>query len=283
MIDNPDRTIPHALNRGLEAARGAFIIRMDAHAHYPPHYVERVVGRLRRGDVASVSGPQIAVGDTPGSRRVALALGTWLGTGGANFREMGADERPVDSGFTGGWSRETLERYGGWDPEWLINEDAELAARIRADDGRIVCVPDLAAEYIPRDNLRALAKQYFRYGIYRTKTAGRHPESLRPPQLLPPTVTLAVPVALLPGPVGKLGKGVLGVYALAVLATSAREVKESSVGDAARLPAVFATMHLSWGVGVLTGSARFGPPVRAWAHAFRGGLGMVAGLARRGR
>src|ERR1700704_456922 len=31
VLDNPGRTTPHALNVGLSAARGEFVVRMDAH------------------------------------------------------------------------------------------------------------------------------------------------------------------------------------------------------------------------------------------------------------
>ena len=48
-----------ALNIGLENARGEFVARMDAHTLYPPDYLARGVERLRRGDVAWVSGPQL--------------------------------------------------------------------------------------------------------------------------------------------------------------------------------------------------------------------------------
>src|SRR5437016_7557798 len=41
VLDNPKRTTPHALNLGITRARGAIIMRMDAHAHYPPNYVAR--------------------------------------------------------------------------------------------------------------------------------------------------------------------------------------------------------------------------------------------------
>ena len=65
------------------------------------------VARLRRGGAVSVSGPQIAVGDGAGwSRRVALALQTPLGVGGASFRRAADEEFEVDTGFTGMWLRD---------------------------------------------------------------------------------------------------------------------------------------------------------------------------------
>src|SRR6201996_4933514 len=196
VLANPARRTPHALNIGLRAARGTFVARMDAHTLYPPRYLASGAERLRRGDCEWVSGPQLAVGADSGSRRVARALGASLGKGGARFRDALEREHEFDTGFTGMWYRETLERHEGWDEEWLNDQDLELAARIRKAGGRIVCIPEMAAQYVPRGTLRALARQYLTYGTYRVKTARRHPETLRRSQLLPPLVTLTAGAAV---------------------------------------------------------------------------------------
>ncbi len=259
IVDNPERGIPFALNIGLENARGEFVARMDAHTTYPPDYLARGVERLRRGDVAWVSGPQLPRGTGKWSRRIALALGTRLGIGGAAFRNA-RHELEVDAGYTGVWRRETLLRHGGWDQEWPINEDGELAARIREAGGRIVCIPEMAALYVPRDSLRTLARQYWRYGNYRAKTCRAHPESMRRSHLLPPALATAVPLALM----GRSRVARVGVaaYAAALLATTVSRLG-AGIRDACSLPAILATMHLSWGFGFLVGAGRFGPPLRA--------------------
>ena len=149
MIDTPGRNTPGALNMGLRASRGEFIARMDAHSRYPPGYLAEGLARLRRGDVACVTGPLIATGVDRWSRRIALALGTWLGTGGAVFRRRVDSEVEVDRGFSGVWRRDTLEGLGGWDELAAVNQDTELSARIRKDGGRIVCVPQMAARLHP--------------------------------------------------------------------------------------------------------------------------------------
>ena len=263
VLDNPARRTPHALNLALRAARGRVIARMDAHARYPPDYLARGVERLRRGDVDLVTGPALAEGHGRWSRRVALALSTRLGTGGADFRHNAEQEFEVDSGFAGLWRRETLERLGGWDEGWVNDQDFELAARIRKDGGRIVCVPAMAAGYFPRESLRALAEQYHRYGFYRVKTSLRHPESLRRSHVLPPGLVLAVAAAAAaPRPLRLAARAGVAAYAAGVLATSARELR-ATPADAAALPLVFATMHLSWGVGFLRGCATLGVPWQA--------------------
>ena len=261
VLDNPGRTVPHALNIGLREARGSVIVRMDAHTLYPPRYLADGLERLRRGDVVWVSGPQLPHGVDAGTRRIALALSTRLGTGGAAYRHDAAGESDAASGFTGLFDRGFVERLGGWDEAWAANQDAELAARVRKAGGRIVVLPALAAQYVPRGSLRALARQYRRYGIYRAKTCARHPESSELRHALPPALVLATVVAALPlGPLRIAARAVIGAYGAGLMATALAAARRAPLRDAAALPAVFATMHATWGSGFLAGCARFGVP-----------------------
>lgn len=282
VLDNAARHIPAALNLGLRHARGELVARMDAHTLYPPDYLACGAARLRRGDAAWVTGPALADGEGTWSRRVALALTTWMGIGGATFRRPAQEEIETDTGFTGVMRRATLEALGGWDELSLVNEDAELAARVRAAGGRILCLPQMAGRYVPRDSLPALAKQYFRYGRYRARTSRLHPESMRPSHVLAPGIVLAACSAVVaPAPLARPARGLLAAYGLAVLAASGRAAGDGRTRDAAALPVVFATMHGSWGAGFLAGCARFGPPFAALARVART---VPAGLlARSGR
>jgi succinoglycan biosynthesis protein ExoA len=203
---------------------------------------------------------------------VALALTTRLGTGEAAFRHASEGEIEVDSGFTGLWLRSTLEAQGGWDEGWWNDQDTELAARIRAGGGRIVCIPEMAASYIPRDSLRTLARQYWRYGFYRAKTSRRHPASMRRSHVLAPGLVAALMLALvLPGRLAWPARAAVGAWAAAVLGVSALEARSAGLSDAASLPLVFAAMHVPWGLGFVFGSLRWGPPLAALARVARGG------------
>ncbi len=55
-------------------------------------------------------------------------------------------------------------------------------------------------------------------------------------------------------------------YAAALVATSVRAAEPGVERDAAALPVVFATMHLSFAFGFLWSAVRFGPPIGALAH-----------------
>jgi succinoglycan biosynthesis protein ExoA len=274
VLRNSAQRTPNGLNVGLRAARGEYVARMDAHTRYPVDYLRHGVERLRRGDVDWVAGPALAAGDGTWSRRVALVLSSSLGTGGASFRRDAGEEFDAITGFTGIWRRDTLERHGGWDEGWPVNQDSELAARMRAADERIVCMPAMAAEYIPRDSLRDLARQYRRYGMYRCKTSVHHPESMRLANMVSSSLVLTVLVGLVaPRPLRRLARAVVVLYLIAIGVESGRLARRSGrPDDAAALPLVFATMHLSNGIGFLSGCLRFGPPLRAIAQAIRSAL-----------
>src|SRR3954462_11162677 len=93
VLDNPGRTTPPALNVGLAAARGDFVVRMDAHAFYPPRYIAAGVERLQRGGVEWVAGAAIPRGTGRWSRRVAMALNSGLTTiGSRKWREQAEGE-----------------------------------------------------------------------------------------------------------------------------------------------------------------------------------------------
>jgi len=273
LLDNPSGTIPDALNVGLAHARGEFVGRMDAHCRYPRRYLADGIARLRRGDVAWVAGPMVPQASGGASGAIALALCSRLGQGPSRrlSRDGGADagEQELDTGvFCGVWRREVLLRFGGWEPRWIRNQDSEMAARFLAAGERIVSLPGLACDYLPRRSLRALFGQYHGYGRYRTYTAIRHPTALRGSHALPPGLVIAAPVAALaPAPARTAARAALASYATAVCVETARAVREHPPAtDIVRLPPAFLAMHIGFGLGVLRGlvacalSPTHGPP-----------------------
>src|SRR3954467_15449130 len=283
VFDNPGRTTPHALNVGLAAARGSCVVRMDAHTFYPQRYIAAGVERLERGDVDWVAGPAIPRGTGGWAKRGALALNSGLTTVGSRkwraVRDGSGDEVELDTGvFAGVWRRETLDRYGGWNTGWPINQDSELAARVLADGGGVVrragggllVVGEGGPERGPRYTWRGPPRQYWRYGVYRGKTSRYHANSLRRSQLVAPGLALAA-LAALGGPriLRVPARLAVASYAASLAAVSVRVAEPGDERDAAALPVVFAIMHLTWGFGFLWSVVRFGPPLAALARLVR--------------
>ncbi|MBW3666570.1 MAG: glycosyltransferase family 2 protein [Actinobacteria bacterium] len=250
VVDNPDGTTPAGLNRAIEAASGEVIVRCDAHAVLPPHYVERAVETLQRTGAANVGGMQVPVGKTFWEEAIAVAMSSRLGAGDARYR-IGGEEGPVETVYLGVYDKGTLDRLGGFDESFVRNQDYELNHRIIESGGVVWFDPELKVEYRPRGSLAELGRQYFLYGRGKRHMARQHPGSLRWRQLAAPAIVVVLAAALLlsiPWPwallVPLLYLMALEIYAAVVLGEAAK-----SVGVAAAL----ATMHLSWGAGFLTG------------------------------
>ena len=263
LLSNPERIVPTAMNRGIAEARGDVIVRMDAHTTYAPDYVRRCVEALERTDAAAVGGVQAAVGSDLVTVAIAAATTSRFGVGNARFRYADREEF-TDTVYLGAWRRATLEAAGGFDAAWVVNQDYELNCRLRRDGGKILLSPSIRCEYHVRDSLLALARQYFRYGMWRVKTLRAHPFSLRWRQLAPPAfVATLVSAALLSSvslvPLTLIG----GLYLLANLAASAVVARARGLRYLPVLPLTFACLHLCWGAGFLVGLVRFGLPGRA--------------------
>ena len=257
VVDNPERTIPAALNRGLAVAQGEVVIRFDAHAEMPEGYVERCLRALdEEPDAANVGGWRQAEGVGPWGRATAAALSSPFGVGNARIwrRPAGnARRRDVDTVPLGCFPAEALRQVGGWNEELLANEDFELNHRLRSLGRRVVFDPAIWSIYRPRETLAELARQYARYGVWKARMLRGAPDSLRPRQLAPVALAAIAATALTPTRPGRLARRGIGIYGATLLGVAAR----SHAGW--RLAPVLATMHLTWGAGFLCGLVRRPP------------------------
>lgn len=288
LFDNPLRVTPSGLNIALRHARGRWVARMDSHTEYPDDYLARAVERLAHGDTRWVSGPQLPIGQGRISRAVALGLRSPLGRGRSRkWAAEGNSSQPeyeLDSGvFCGVWERDALLEYGGWDEEWVRNQDSEMAGRFLARGERLICVPAMAARYTPRNSLSSLWRQYFEYGSFRTKTAVRHPQTMRRSHLLAPAlVASAVSAVTGPPPVRRLALAGLAIYVGTLLAAGLRSIQFADPRqDALLVPVVLAVMHFGHGSGSWVRALRGEPPLAAVLNA--AGLGGLAARFPPGR
>lgn len=254
VVPNPSGRTPAALNAAIAASTGAVVVRVDGHSELSPGYVQRAVETLATTGAANVGGIQRAVGDTGMQRAIAAAMTSPFGVGDAKFHYGGAPG-PVDTVYLGVFRRDVLDRHGGYDESLVRNQDYELNWRIREGGGTVWFDPELEVTYRPRPTLRSLASQYFQYGQWKRVVLRRHPRSVRWRQLVAPAALLANLAGLLIGAAWRPALLVPVVYSVATV-VSAVSVRGIAPSVRLRLPMVFATMHWSWGLGFLLGSAK---------------------------
>jgi succinoglycan biosynthesis protein ExoA len=256
LVDNPARLQAAALGLMVKQATGDVIVRMDVHCEYAPDYVRKCVEVLERTGADNVGGSQRARARTAFQRALCAALASPLGVGGARYRSADA-EGYVDTVFLGAFRRRVFETVGLWDPGAITNEDAELNQRILDSGGQIYLSREIVVHYFPRDSLRTLARQYYKYGIGRARTLlklGSFP-NLRP--ALPFLMVVGGALLLVVPPLWPLAPAAFAAYALA---TGAEAVRVGARVGPAAIPviwAIFPTLHLSHGVGFAAGLLRY--------------------------
>jgi succinoglycan biosynthesis protein ExoA len=254
LVSNPDAIIPVSLNLALGAARGRWLVRVDAHAAIPPGYVRRAVGHLATGRWGGVGGRKDGMGSSAAGRAVAAAMGSKFGAGPSTYHH-GTSERTVEHIPFGAYPTELVRALGGWDEGLVVNQDFEFDYRVRQAGHELLFDPELSIAWQSRQTIRELFSQYRRYGRGKTVVLRKHPGSLGLRHLLPPALVAwlagaAVVGVRRPG----LAAAALAPYAAALAAATALTARSvPDRGARLRLPAAFAAMHVGWGVGFWEG------------------------------
>lgn len=257
LVDNPQRIIPAALNCALLAARGEYIIRLDAHSVPAPDYIARCVGNLQAGMGENVGGVWVIQPRGTGlfQQAIAIAASHPFGVGDAQYR-FTTQPGYVDTVPFGAFHRSVFDQYGFFDERLLTNEDYEFNARLRQRGGRIWLDPQIRSTYFARPNLTTLMKQYWRYGYWKWQMLRRYPKTIRWRQALPPLFVLCLVLlavtALFWLPAKLLLAGGLLLYLLILAAGSVpAAVGRHDVRLVFAIPIAIMTMHISWGLGFL--------------------------------
>ncbi len=169
-----------------------WLVRIDAHAKYPPNYASSLLDKAMTTGAVAVVTPMVSEGSTCFQNAVAASQNSILGTGGSAHR-LTRYEGWVEHGHHALISLDAFVAAGGYDETFSHNEDAELDRRITRRGGRIWLARELAIIYYPRDSVRSLTRQYFFYGRGRAMTIERHGGRRRLRQIAP----LAIPPMLL--------------------------------------------------------------------------------------
>ncbi|MBS1824079.1 MAG: glycosyltransferase family 2 protein [Acidobacteria bacterium] len=259
VIANPGRIVSTGLNAAIHAARGDFILRMDAHTRYAPDYCLRCVETLQNTGADNAGGPARTAPQGAWGHAIAAAYHSRFSTGGGKFHREDV-EGWVDTVPYGCWRRTIFSRIGLFDETLVRNQDDEFNLRLLRAGGRIWQSPRIVSWYSPRASLRALFRQYFQYGFWKVAVIRKHriPASWRH---LVPGGFVAANIALAAGATvgvewcAELWLVMAGTYVIASVAASVIVARQNGWRPLPYLPLIFLTYHLSYGAGFLAGMA----------------------------
>ena len=261
LVDNPGQIAPTGLNVAITQARGEIIVRVDGHCVIARDYVRRCVQHLLNDGVDGVGGPLETIGETFIAQVVATAMSSTFGVGNSAFRTVTRKTMLTDTVAFPAYTRAIIARAGLFDEELVRNQDDEYNYRLRKVGAKILLAADVHARYYSRSSLRSLWRQYFQYGYWKVRVLQKHTLQMRARQFAPPLFVAALLASLLLAPFVTMGGWVLGLvavpYLLANVAASALAARNGKWRLLPLLPLAFATLHLAYGAGFLSGLVRF--------------------------
>jgi len=178
LLNNSDKTVPYAMNIGIEQSVGDILIRIDAHSYYPENYISTLVSKLiemKADNVGAICKTDVL---NKNSKTIAIkeVLSNPFGVGNSLFRLGVSEITEVDTVPFGCYRKEVFTKYGLYNTKLVRNQDIELNKRIKRGGGKIYLIPDTYCVYYAREKYREIIKNNYLNGkwniltIYITKT-----------------------------------------------------------------------------------------------------------------
>jgi len=258
VIENPNKIVPYAMNKGISEAKGDIIMRIDAHTFYEPNYCSAIVRRLRELDAENVGCvcKTDVLHKTPKTLAIREVLSNKFGVGNSTFRTGIEGVQEVDTVPFGCWPKRVFEKYGLFDVRLRRNQDIELSKRIINGGGKIYIIPDTFCTYLARETFKGLARNNFANGKWNILTVyyTKQMKSLSLRHFIPLLFVLGLIVPTIVGifwhPAWLLSVFVLLSYLLALGIVSAKLAKQKHLNFFYLLWS-FITLHCSYGWGSL--------------------------------
>jgi succinoglycan biosynthesis protein ExoA len=263
VVDNPERVVPTGLNVAIRAARGEYVLRVDAHAEYACDYVSQCVAYLRKTGADNVGGPLITLpgADTREARCIAAITSHPVVVGGSRFRSSMAEEY-ADGAFFGAFPRDLFDRIGYFNEALVRHQDNEFNSRILQHGGKIFKTPKVVVRYYNQARLVGLLRQAFRNGQWHVLALLGNPASFKIRYFAPfgfdcgligfEVLSLWHPMFVWPLAIGG------GAYLLVMALVAAQIAVKEGLGVACWVPLSMLSYHVVYGLGTFVGLVRFG-------------------------
>jgi len=254
LLDNINKTVPYAMNIGIKASVGKYIIRLDAHSEYAYDYISKCVHYLDTTDADNVGG--VAETKSTGfvGNAIALMLSSKFGVGNSQFRTS-RKSGYVDTVPFGAFRREVFDKYGLYDERLTRNQDNEMNYRIRKNGGKIYMAEDINLSYYCRDSIKGIADMAIKNGKWNVITMRLHPGSMSARHFIPFIFLLSLFLMTILSITIPYFKYLfileISLYLVLDILFSAKLAK--NIKYFLLLLVLFPVFHLSYGFGSLTG------------------------------
>ena len=257
ILSNPYKIVPYAMNIGISASCGNYIVRLDAHSDYAVDYISKCIYYLQNMDAENVGGVAETKSNGFMGNIIAKMLSSKFGVGNSQFRTNG-ESGYVDTVPFGAFKREVFSKYGGYDERLVRNQDNEMNFRIRKNGGKIYMSNDIRLSYYCRDSIKGIMNMAMKNGMWNVITMRLCPGSMGVRHFIPLAFVLSILFASILTIVNSIFLMLLGVETLLYLSldvffsiNQSKTFKEFLI-----LLFLFPTFHISYGIGSMVGIAK---------------------------
>jgi succinoglycan biosynthesis protein ExoA len=242
LVQSPGLTST-SLNLAIAKSKYEVVLRVDAHSELSDGYADLAIKLLNETGAANVGGMMVAKGKSDFQSAVAYGYNNRVGLGGGSFH-VGGQAGPAETVYLGVFRKTAVEEVGGFSEAWVRGQDWELNQRLRKAGLTVYFDPRLQVGYYPRSSWEALAKQFFKTGVWRGALTRENPAGSSLRYWIPPFLVL-----------GTLFWFPFWIYLLgiAILANLAKGITNQ---QKLWLMVVLPTMHYAWGTGFWWGLFR---------------------------
>jgi glycosyltransferase involved in cell wall biosynthesis len=284
LLVNPQKIVPTAMNLGIQHARGRYIVRLDAHAEYPPQYIRASVEELERTGAANVGGRWLTRPgrDSSVARAIAYVTQNPIAIGNARYR-TGGGGKYVDTVPFGTFRREIFDEVGFFREDLVRHQDFELNARIRAAGGKIFLSPLVQCVYYNVPTFSKFMRQAYVNGLWCARAWTRYPVSFCWRHAAPLMLVSGLLAGLIAGAflnsVFWLTLSVLLLYLLSAVVAGVQTGVRHGWKYAGLAPLLMISYHFVYGAATIYG---YGVVVADWLTAKRTSLKRNTMLQARG-
>ncbi len=254
LLNNPNQTVPYALNLAISKCKGEIIVRLDAHSYYAVDYISKIVETFENTDADITGGPMRAEGKTTFQKSVAYCTSTKMGVGDSSFHDENA-KGYVDSVYLGAWKRELFYDVGLFDVRMKRNQDDEFHYRAKSKGKKIYLNPEIRSIYYPRSNVKKLFIQYFQYGLYKPLVLKKVKSEMKLRHLIPAALVFYI-LSLFPLLITGIEIALLPLLLYLSLSMYFSINNNLSLKEKFNCLIIYPVLHISYGLGFIIGLSK---------------------------